>query len=408
MHGNPTIDQMTIMDNKTICMIVYSDYQIDARVRREAETLVLNGFRVLCLTPYIGQARREFTLNGVQIKELTIAKYRGKIARRYVASYLKFLILSSFECGRLLISRNLKAVHVHNLPNFLAFAALLPKACGIKVVLDIHDTVPETYIAKFPSSHPILFRLLCWEEKISATLANRIICVNEPQRDALVARGISRDKTFVSMNVPDQRIFGGPRVGLPRNSSAFRLIYHGTMARRLGVDLVIEAAAKLAKKISNLEVHLWGNGDDLAEFQQLAEKLHIKDVVRFKPEGVPLHELPTQLACMDLGVIGNRKNMATELMLPVKLMEYISLGIPVVAPRLHTIRYYLSETMLGYFVPEDVDSMVEAIFHLYSDPQRGKTQAESAHAFLEEFGWQKQGPQLTAFYHSLISSDNLR
>ena len=78
---------------------------------------------------------------------------------------------------------------------------------GRKVVLDVHDSVPETFAAKF-SDGAILQTALCLEERLSALVAHKVICVNHPQRDALVGSGIPTAKTFVSMNVPDPRLFG--------------------------------------------------------------------------------------------------------------------------------------------------------------------------------------------------------
>ena len=98
------------------------------------------------------------------------------------------------------------AVHVHNLPDFLVLAGLVPRLAGRKVVLDVHDSIPETFATKFSGSST-LWKVLCLEERLSTLLAHRVICVNDPQRDTLVGRGISASKTFVSMNVPDPAIF---------------------------------------------------------------------------------------------------------------------------------------------------------------------------------------------------------
>ncbi len=385
-------------------MVVYTDYAFDARVRREAETLAANGFqnRCLCLRTSRPGGRR-YTLNGVYVHELPISKYRGKSKLSYVASYLFFLMLSAIACLVLLFTRKLDVVHVHNLPDFLVGAALLPRLAGCKVVLDIHDSVPETFATKFSGSST-LWSVLCAEEQLSAKIAHRVICVNQPQREVVVARGIPENKTFVSMNVPDPAIFGRPRSKpeISRTETGLNLVYHGTMASRLGVDLIIRALAQLRGKGGCARLHLWGHGDDLAEFQRIAEQLGMNERVFFKPGGYPLAELPERLQAMDIGVVGNRRNVATELMLPVKLLEYIALDIPVIAPRLKTIEHYFSDDMVTYFEPDDVDSLADAISRMSQDPQRRATQAARAKTFLSTHGWQRQGAELVDFYRSLV------
>lgn len=386
-----------------VCMIAYTDYKIDARVRREAETLASHGFRVICLTTRGESLPATFVLDGVEIRELAVPKYRGKSTRAYLGSYVRFLLAASAACIGLLRKGELDVVHAHNIPDFLVLAGLVPRLAGRRVVLDVHDSVPETFATKF-SGNALIWKALCLEERLSALFAHKVICVNQPQQDALVARGIPRSKTFVSMNVPDPRIF---TAGSGRQQSAdgtFNLVYHGTMVERLGVDLVIRAVAKLQNEIPALRLHLWGHGDDLPAFQRLASELGVDQKVLFVPKGFPLHELPQRLRSMDLGVVGNRRNVATDLMLPVKLMEYVSLDIPVVAPRLRTISHYFSDRMVAYYEPGDVDSLAAAIRRAFGDPDGRRAQTEAAAGFLDSYGWQKRGGELVDVYQHLLES----
>jgi glycosyltransferase involved in cell wall biosynthesis len=385
-------------------MVVYTNYAIDARVRREAETLASHGFRVLCLTNRNGPEARRFVLDGVEVRELGVPKYRGKSPVAYLASYARFLGAASAECLRVQRGGRLDAVHAHNLPDLLVFAGLLPRLRGAKVVLDVHDSIPETFASKF-SDGAIRWGVLCLEEKLSALVAHRVICVNHPQRDTLVARGLPASKTFVSMNVPDPRIFPSQTSERPvREGGPLNLVYHGTMVARLGVDLVIQAVRALHGRIPDLHLHLWGGGDDLDSFRALAQRLNVLDSVHFRPQGYPLEELSARLDAMDVGVLGNRRTVAGELMLPVKLLEYVALGIPVVAPRLRTIAHYFTDDMVSYYEPDDVDSMADAIYRLHCQPDLRREQARKAGGFLRDYGWERQGPELVSFYERLIES----
>jgi glycosyltransferase involved in cell wall biosynthesis len=390
-----------------VCMIAYTDYVVDARVRREAETLAAHGFHVrcLCLTTKNTPGSAPFVLDGVDVHALPIFKYRGKSTLAYIASYLQFLISASSACLRLLARGELDVVHVHNIPDFLVLAGLLPRLVGTKLVLDVHDSVPETFVTKFCSTS-IVWKALCLEERLSALFAHRVICVNHSQRDTLVARGIAASKTFISMNVPDPKIFNRLSPGdRPAECAAqLNLVYHGTMAERLGVDLVIRAAAQLQSRIPCARLHLWGHGDDLAKFQRLAQELNIENTVLFQPDGFPLNELPRALRSMDVGVIGNRRTAAGDLMLPVKLLEYIALDIPVVVPRLKTIQQYFSDDMVAYYDPEDIESLTDAVYRLYREPKMRARQAARARVFLAEYGWERQGAELVSFYRSLMEN----
>jgi glycosyltransferase involved in cell wall biosynthesis len=386
-------------------MVAYTDYVFDARVRREAETLASNGFRVICLKTKSGPEPRRYVLNGVEIREVGVQKYQGKSALAYLSSYCRFLLACSAVCAAFVMRGELQVVHVHNLPDFLVFAGFVPRLMGRKVVLDVHDSVPETFATKFSSTSAV-WKLACLEERMSARVAHRVICVNHPQKETLVARGIPDAKTFVSMNVPDPAIFPDscPECRPPRPDDSFNVVYHGTMAARLGVDLLIRAVAELRPRIPTLRLHLWGRGDDLPQFQKLASDLKVEDIVLFKPKGVPLEELPGQLANMNVGLVGNRRSTATDLMLPVKLIEYVSLGIPAVVPRLRTIGHYFSDDMVTFYEPEDVRSLADSIHRLFCQPDLRAAQAKRAKAFLREYGWERQGAELVTFYRSLVEN----
>src|SRR5215471_4834730 len=81
-----------------VCMVAYTDYRIDARVRREAETLASNEFGVVCLTTKNGGTPARFNVDGVEVRELGVPKYRGKSTFAYTLSYLRFLGAASVVC----------------------------------------------------------------------------------------------------------------------------------------------------------------------------------------------------------------------------------------------------------------------------------------------------------------------
>lgn len=383
-------------------MVAYTNYPSDARVRREAETIAAQpDYEVTFITLKEGDVPSTYEKEGVFVRELDIEKYQGKSRFKYVYSYLKFLLTAFNAVNGLLFSGKLDIVHVHNMPNFLVFAALIPRIFGKKVILDIHDSIPETYLSKFESRRSeIVFRLLCLEEAVCCRLAHRIVCVNHVQRDGLVERGLDASKIFISMNVPDPRIFSRK----PLNSGAggkgrtFNLVYHGTVSKRLGIDIAIQAVARLKDQIPGMRFNVLGLGDDIQEFIELAGDLGIRDIIYFSRRVDPIEKIVEIVRHMDLGVISNRRNLATEFMLPVKMLEYVSLGIPVVAPGLKAIKYYFDQDMVRYFEPEDVDSLAGAILEIYRDADLRKRQVANADRFLETYGWDSHKFELLNVY----------
>ncbi len=384
-------------------MIAYTDYLGDARIKREAGTLMQTSrYEIRVLTLKEGKKRRSYEEGGVQVDELSIRKYAGNNPVGYVFSYLYFMLLSFAACTKLFFRGKLDIVHVHNMPNLLVFCAIIPRIFGKKVILDVHDCIPEMFSIKFRKLNALFFKLLCWEEVISCAFAERVICVNHVQRDVLTKRGIHPAKLFVSMNVPDHRVFKrlDPSLREARPSGRFNMVYHGTIARRLGVDLAIRAVSELKDQAPGMEFHFWGSGEYLEECRRLSCDLNVEERIHYNGV-VKVEALTEALAGMNLGIVPNRKSSATEVMLPVKMLEYIIMGIPVLVPRLKAIQYYFSEDEVGYFEPDNLESLKSAMLKVYGDESRGRRMAENAQRFLNRYGWEKQSADFVNFYHSM-------
>ena len=383
-------------------MIAYSNYIADARIKREAATLAVNGYEVSVMAlAYNGSPGIEMVDN-IKLIKLNISKYQGQSHVRYILSYLFFLLRSMAVCSKLALKRKIDIVHVHNMPNFLVFAGLLPRILGKKVILDIHDSMIETYSGKFGKLPWWLYWLLFLEEKISVTFAHRIICVNHVQLQPLLNRGISKGKITVLLNVPDDKIFNSSVRSNPKaDIKHFNIVYHGTLDRALGVDLAFRAVNRIRQDIPTVRLNVFGQGKDQDMFTGMIKELNLESNVVYEKKLFPVHEIPKMLHEMHVGLIPNRNNVATQYMLPVKLLEYVSLGIPVVVPRLDAIRYYFDESSAGYYEPENLDDMVRALLVLYGSPEIRQRQIECAFKMLDKFGWSRHQLDLLDLYAGL-------
>jgi glycosyltransferase involved in cell wall biosynthesis len=374
-------------------MVAYTYYVSDPRVLREAEALVSRGdeVEVFCLRKP-GEAAEE-AIQGVRLRRLPMARYRGGNSLVYVGSYLAFLVLALFALGAAHLRRRYRLVHVHNMPDFMVFAALVPRLLGAKVILDIHDTMPEIYRGKFGvgSGHPLI-RLLLLQERLSARFAHHVITSEHTKKHALVEHGLPSDHIEVVLNLPDPRIWrmAPPADGQPAGGERadFRLVFHGTLAKRLGVDVAVRAVARLRDELPRLRLDLIGDGDQRAELIALAKELGVEDRVRFSEGIVPVEELPPLLRGAHLGVIPTREEISTRYMLPTKLLEYIALGIPALVAPTHTIRHYFDEGQVAFFAPGDDESLAAEIRALVADPGRRRRLAANAARFLDQYTWE--------------------
>jgi glycosyltransferase involved in cell wall biosynthesis len=211
---------------------------------------------------------------------------------------------------------------------------------------------------------------------------------------------------MVLMNLPDPKKFQLRKNNRPEaRKEPFGVVYFGTITRRLGVDLAIRAVGEIHKQHQAIQFHIFGDGEDREEFMELVQQLGLSDVVRFSEGAIPLDDLIGRVQNMDLLVVPNRKNAATELMLPVKMLEGIALGIPVVAPRLKTIDYYFTEDQVYYFEADDVASLTKGIGEALLDGEERERRAARAREFLEKYAWENHKMDLFQLYGSLLGRE---
>ena len=372
-----------------ICMLVFNNYSTDPRVRREAEALVERGDTVDCIC--LGNGMNKITsLAGVRLFCVSAGKYNGSNPLFHVTAYLRFFCYVFVKAAVLHFRKPYDIVQAHTMPDFLVFAALVPKLFGARIILDIHDLMPELYIAKFGSSYRNwAVRFIIWVEKRSVAFADKAIAVHEPHLDILAKHGNPPDKFSIVLNVPDPRIFvGGPARSAP-SRRPFRLIYHGSIPRRAGLEVALRAVAHCRKEIPDIEFQIVGAGEDVRRLSGLTQELGLSDCVEFKP-GVPVEQLPAILNEAAVGVIPYAADAFTQYVLPTKLMEYAALGIPVIVSRLRTIQRYFDESAVVCFQSGDDVELASQILWLHRNPSAARRLASNAFRLAEAHNWRQQ------------------
>ena len=384
-----------------VCMIAYSDYVADARIRREAESLAERGDQVECVCLPHGDGAASTVLNAVRVLPVRMKRYRGSSAVRYVMSYLSFFWRSLLFVAWRHLRRRYDLVQVHTMPDFMVFAALVPRLMGAKVILDVHDLMPELYMSKFNLDRDhVLIRAITWMERGSIAFAHKAIAVHQPHLDVLVSHGSRRERFEVLLNTPDPAVFGRTAVAEGEKARGFKLVYHGTISRRHGLELALRAAALARREVPDLRLSIIGDGDDAEAVARLAADLGLDGSFEFTRKFVPVNALPALLAGAHLGIVPLKKDSFTQYMLPVKLMEYVSLGIPAIVTRTRTIERYFDDTMVEYISGESVEELARSIAALHADRERRVRLAENAREFARRHNWDSQ----KLVYYRLVDS----
>ena len=252
------------------------------------------------------------------------------------------------------------------MPNFLVFSTIIPKMFGSKVILDIHDLMPEIFSVKFKLDiKHWLIRMLYFEERISALYSNHVIATNNFHVERFKRNKIENKNIIEVINVADEKIFYPPKQK-NFNEDKLRIAYPSTLAKRLGIDNLLEAMEILKNKSLNVHLSIYGDGEYRDEIIQNIASMKLEDVVDISESFIGLEKLSFELDKAHIGVIPLPSNVSNDIAMPVKIYEFIAKKVCVVATNLPLLRSTFKEEIC-FFEERNSQDLADKLEYLYNN-----------------------------------------
>lgn len=388
-------------------MITHSFYESDNRVIRYAETLAERGDTVEIVAL---RRKPELPLKEV-INGVTLHRIQDRFGKNekskasFLWPLLRFLWVSSWWLFKRHRQQRFDLIHVHNIPDFMVFAAWYPRLTGARVILDIHDIVPEFFGSKFKSSKG---SLLVWGlkvvEKLSAAAAHHVILANHLWLEKYTSRSARREKCSVFINHVDEQIFHArPR---QRAGGSPVIMFPGGLQWHQGLDIAIRAFARLRGNLPNAEFHIYGDGNMKPELVALAQELGLNGSVKFF-NPLRIHEIAAVMAEADLGVVPKRADSFGNEAYSTKIMEFMSLGVPMVVSSTKIDRYYFNDRVVRFFESGNDAALADAMFEVLGDSARRNAIIRHANEYVARNSWQNRKRDYLALVDALIARQSV-
>jgi glycosyltransferase involved in cell wall biosynthesis len=379
---------MTYKMAKKICMVAHQYYFRDPRVKRYAEALAEDGVQVDIICPRDPNEQEKKYHSNIRIKPIPIRRaYKEKA--NYISEYVLAFFFYFFKLTILFFRNRYQIIHVHSIPDFLIFTAFFPKIFGAKLILDIKDLMPETYMSKYKSKGKSFFlTLIKLQERLSVKFAHTVITANTNFKNNLLKRGATSSEITVINNIADTNIFNRSKYQRHNNNTNFTLIYPGTIAPRYGLEVAIRSLPSLVKKIPNIKLVIIGpEVDHTWELKKITEQLNLSEYVRFIPT-LPLEQIPEHMIQADVGIYTAIPDSQTEIATPTKVIEYAIMGIPIISSRLKIVEEMFDDTSIKFFTPGDSDEFAQCVLDLYLNPsERQKLVKNADQFFVKNNSW---------------------
>ena len=392
-------------------MVTFSPYPFDPRPRRAIEAIVSEGMTVDLICLGSDKSPKREILNGVNVLRIPVNKEERGGKLKYGYRYASFILISSLIFAWRSLRRRYDLVWVHNMPDILVLCSVIPRALGAKVILDMHDPMPELMMTIFNAKRESRsVRVLRRIEKWSLGRANLVLTVNIACKRMFASRSCSAEKIGIVMNSPDERIFPfhtpRPRSSAKAEGDRFVVMYHGSLVERNGLDLAVEALARVRETIPTAELRIYGHATPFLErIMELGRKKNV-NIRYLGPKR--LEDLVLEIEGCDVGVIPNHRNVFTEINTPTRIFEYLALGKPVIAPRTPGIQDYFSPESLLFFEPGDPEELARKVEYVFSHPREAIEVAERGQQVYLAHTWSQERQSLVNRVSGLLNGEKLQ
>jgi glycosyltransferase involved in cell wall biosynthesis len=281
----------------------------------------------------------------------------------------------------------------------MVFAAWYPKLKGAQVLLDIHDIVPEFFGSKFSiPGDSLAIKSLRTVERVSARFADHVILANHLWLDKYTARSAPSGKCSVFINNVDSDIFQlRPRT---RNDGKQIIIFPGGLQWHQGIDIAIYAFNKISAQVPNAEFHIYGDGNMKPKLVALVAELGLQNRVRFF-EPLRIRQIAGVMADADLGVVPKRADSFGNEAYSTKIMEFMSVGVPVVISSTKIDRFYFNDSIVRFFESGNVDALAAGMLELLNNATLREGMVRRAGQYVKENSWDVRKADYLALVDSI-------
>jgi len=178
------------------------------------------------------------------------------------------------------------------------------------------------------------------------------------------------------------------------------LVYHGLIDKERGIYEILNASEIIKSRGFNIKLVIFGKGNDLSRLKKMEEKLEWFELL----DSCPPNQVPSRLSNMHIGIIPLPDKYQWKFSSPLKLFEYASSGLNVIATDIQCHRLIGERPWLKLVNVEDTaNSIADSVIEIINNDEWGRNSAIAFKDASKEFGWDNSVVELNRMMMSLIN-----
>jgi glycosyltransferase involved in cell wall biosynthesis len=156
-----------------------------------------------------------------------------------------------------------------------------------------------------------------------------------------------------------------------------------------GLDIAIQAFSAIKDEVPQAEFHIYGRGSEMNRLEEMVVSLDLTDRILLKPL-LPISKIADVMANADIGIIPKRNDPFGGEAFSTKILEFMSLGIPVIVAKTKIDKYYFNDAVVKFFGPDNPNDLAKSMLELVRNKHLRETLSQNAMKFVEDFSWEKR------------------
>jgi len=259
------------------------------------------------------------------------------------------------------------------------------KVFRVPLVLEVN----ATYAGKFGCRFPVYFpRALLFCERVALRTSAIVVVVSNALRDCVTEQGVLVGRVLVLPNaINEQKCIkakeSSSRMGSKLKSelgidSEFVIGFVGSLRKWHGIDLLIDAIPSVIRECPEAQFLIIGSGEMESSLKEFVEKERLWSKVILHP-AVEHDQVFDYLNLVTVGLMPDSNQFGS----PMKILEYMAMGVVPVAPDVEPIREIIQNHETGIvFKQRCVSEFVESISMLYRDEKLRLRVAQQASSYV--------------------------
>ena len=207
-----------------------------------------------------------------------------------------------------------------------------------------------------------------------------LVSNNETKKIIIDEYNVMQEKISIVPNGVDLSMFN-----ITKKKNPKKVVFAGAMYYHRGLDVLLETIPLVIEKIPDAKFVLLGSGTEMDKLKEIVSKNKLDNSVEFKG-WIEREKIPENIADASIGIGPLRLTEVTSRALPIKVLEYMAVSLPVIAQKGTLPNDVLENEKNGFFIENHIE-LAEKIILLLSEPKKVQNMGAHSLKLVQKFSW---------------------